>query len=200
MFSETKTCPRHGKISYMLWYTKARVWLWEIINSLGNRAAIPPKIPVKPVLQWQDSCTLLSACCSSTQAQRFPCPGSWHSWTQVCSSSPHQHRDWDMHTQQALASEVTVTHCRAVHAGDTRACLTAFLSSNLIFQASSMRPGRSSCVTEVLALPLRRHRAPQAARPDTTHRINSCTSFFPQTSPDSQGHNTPHHVFPQSLQ
>lgn len=78
MFSETKTCPRHGKISYMLWYKKARVLLWEIISSLDNRAAIPPKTTMKQVL--------LSG------RAAVPLPALSSSWTQtcrqVCSSRP----------------------------------------------------------------------------------------------------------------
>lgn len=74
MFSETKTCPRHGKISYMLWYTKARVLLWEIISSLGNKAAIPPKTTMKyPVLQVAVPLPAVGSCCSCTQSHRRPC-------------------------------------------------------------------------------------------------------------------------------
>lgn len=190
MFSETKTCPRHGKISYMLWYKKARVLLWEIISSLDNRAAIPPKTTMKQVL--------LSG------RAAVPLPALSSSWTQtcrqVCSSRPPSAQELGHVHSAGIGLGDNYTHCRAEDAGDTRTCPTAFISSNLILQASSMRPGRSSYVTEVLALPLRRHCTPQAARPDTTRRINSYTSFFPQTSTGSQGHNIPHNVFPRSLQ
>lgn len=154
-----------------LWKTKPSVLLWEITSSLGNRLKSQQN---NQCYSSGETIPLPAMGYTCTQNRRLPCTHEQGLMQAVSfSQATINRRSRDVCIRQMLVSEVTVTHGRAADAGDTRTWPTAFITMTLIFQASSMRPGRSSYVTKVPALPHRRHPAPRAVRPDTTRRLNS---------------------------